>query len=374
MYQYFDKKLILLWLLLLLFGVAMQLSIDAEFGATRHLQHVGIALLVAAGGAAVPTARWQKLSKVGLGAAFVLAVLVLIPGIGREALGARRWIPLPILSVHVSMLVSWLFLVYLAGHVARQRQELRGKYLTASRVFMTLILAMLLLAQPDTGTTFLLMLTGMTVLFISGAPLWAFAATSIVLVLGVALLFITASYRVARLMAFADPWSHAFDRGFQLTQSLIAFGAGELTGLGYGEGVQKLGYLPDAKGDFVLAIVAEEFGGLGAIALLCLIGLLAWRIWVLANRSAAVGNWFAATLAKGFAVFMVCASLLNAAGITGLLPRAGLSLPFISAGGNHIVVYSAMIAMVARIEFDRRAGVREGGRLGALSGRVRIPT
>jgi cell division protein FtsW len=362
-YQYIDRQLTIIWLALLLFGVVMQFSVDEDFRALRHIQYAGLALVAFCCVTTVPTNRWQQLSKFAMPLALVVAIVVLIPGIGYSNNGARQWIRMPFYNAHASTLILWLSLLCFAGRVAAgSRSSSMSK--SPAIVFIIAFSALLVLvaAQPDFGTVWTLIATASFLFFASGTRLGIFAAGLIAAVLGIAALSILEPYRLARLTGFLNPWEDPFGAGYQLTQSLTAFGAGELFGVGYGNSVLKLGYLPGSESDFILPVVAEEFGALGAIVLLGALSYLSLRTWALAHLADLSGSVFAASLARGIAILLSLNTLLHASSTTGLIPTAGFLLPFISYGGNNLVAFSVMIAMVARIELDRRAGILGKGR------------
>ncbi len=305
----------------------------------------------------VSTSRWRQLSVLALPAAALLGVLVLIPGIGLSVNGASRWIQLPFLTVTVPVVMTWLCVIYIARYVAKHRKSLQTTYAGVVRPgFAIAAICWLMLMQPDFGSMFLLAFMALLLLFVSGARLSAFVALIIGAISLLAFFAIASPYRMARLTSYFNPWGDPLNSGYQLTQSLIAFGRGEIFGLGYGGSIQKLFYLPEVHSSFVLAMIAEETGAVGAIALIGILMLLVWRIWRLGLIAGKAGAPFAATFAKGVAIVIALATLVNSFSVVGLLPIIGSSLPFVSYGGTHLLILSVMLGMVARVELDRRAG------------------
>jgi cell division protein FtsW len=261
-----------------------------------------------------------------------------------------------------------LIVVFLAGYVAR-----RGKDLAASLEGFLKPMAIvgaacaLLLAQPDFGAATVLLATALGILFVGGVRLKYFLSFVVVAVVAMAALAFLSPYRLRRLTAFLDPWADPYDSGFQLTQSLIAIGRGELGGVGLGGSVQKLFYLPEAHTDFVFAVYAEEFGLIGVLLLIALYGILLWRMLAIASRAAAAGRPFVACLSFGLAIWLGAQAAVNIGVNMGLLPTKGLTLPLVSFGGSSLVVCCAAIGLVLRAHLetaapDNRRARRRGGR------------
>ena len=210
----------------------------------------------------------------------------------------------------------------------------------------------LLLAEPDFGAAFVLLATALVMLFVAGARIRDFLLFFTAAVVAMAALAVTSPYRMKRLTGFLDPWADPFDSGFQLTQSLIAIGRGEWLGVGLGDGVQKLFYLPEAHTDFVFAVFAEEFGLLGSLLMIALFLALLWRIFKLANRAAAVERFFEAYLAIGIGTWLGLQAFINLGVNMGLLPTKGLTLPLISYGRSSLIVTMASIGILMRIHHE----------------------
>ena len=287
----------------------------------------------------VPMRLWQTLSPLMLLIGLALLCLVLVPGVGFEVNGARRWVRFGVMNLQVSEPARLCLLIYLAGYVVRQQKTLRERFVGFLRPMLVLTATCgLLLAQPDFGAAIVLLATALIILFVAGARIrdfLLFFATALVAMTALAL---TSPYRMKRLTGFLDPWADPYDSGFQLTQSLIAIGRGEWFGVGLGDSVQKLFYLPEAHTDFVFAVFAEEFGLLGSLLLVGLFLALLWRIFRLALRAVSADCYFEAYLAMGIGTWLGLQAFINVGVNMGLLPTKGLTLPLISYGRSSLIV------------------------------------
>jgi cell division protein FtsW len=213
-------------------------------------------------------------------------------------------------------------------------------------------LIVLLLAEPDFGAAVVMTASVMGMLFLGGARLWQFLALSAVSLAAAATMVMTSEYRMKRLLSYTDPWANQFDGGYQLVQSLIAFGRGEWFGVGLGNSVQKLSYLPEAHTDFVVAILAEELGAVGVLLVLMLFSVLVGRMLWIARHSQAAGLLFGAYVAFGAAFLIAFQVFINLGVNTGLLPTKGLTLPFFSYGGSSLISCVVLVALVARVKLQ----------------------
>lgn len=304
----------------------------------------------------IPMRFWQANSFPLLALALVMLVVVLIPGIGREVNGARRWIDMGVFAMQVSEPARLFLILYLSGYAVRRQLELRTTFAGLIRPILPITLAcLLLLMEPDYGAATILLIVCGLVLFLAGAKL-----THLILLGGAAVAVLvmaalSSPYRVARLVSFADPWEHPYASGFQLTQSLIAIGRGEVGGVGLGNSVQKLLYLPETHTDFIFAIFAEEFGLIGVLCLVALFSLLLWRAYVIAKSAINAGQWFGAFVAYGLSSWLVLQAFVNISVNMGILPTKGLTLPLLSYGGSSLVVTCVVIAFLLRIDLEARA-------------------
>ena len=358
-----DVPLLLGCLVLLGLGLVMVTSASSEVAAAHAggALHYGIrqASFLLIGVVAgivvlmVPVATWQRLGWVLLAAAFLLLVLVLL--VGREINGSIRWIHLGPLNLQASELAKVFVVVYLAGYLVRRQAEVRESWSGFLKPIAVLIpMAVLLLLEPDFGATVVLLGAAAGMLFLGGVGLVRFGLSAGLAIGVVWLLVKTQPYRVARLTTFTDPWSDQFGAGYQLTQALIAFGRGEWFGVGLGNSIQKQFYLPEAHTDFVFAILAEELGMIGALGTLALLVFVCVRALYIGLWAEQAKQHFAAYVAYGLAILWIGQILINIGVNVGLLPPKGLTLPFLSYGGSSLMICCVSLAMLLRIDWERR--------------------
>lgn len=301
----------------------------------------------------VPMKVWQTLSPLMLLIGLALLCLVLVPGVGHEVNGATRWVRFGIMNLQVSEPARLCLFIYIAGYVVRQQKALRERFVGFLRPMLVLTATCaLLLAQPDFGAAIVLLATTLVVLFVAGARIRDFLLFFSAAIVGIAALTLTSAYRMKRLTGFLDPWADPYDSGFQLTQSLIAIGRGEWFGVGLGNSVQKLFYLPEAHTDFVFAVFAEEFGLLGSLVLIGLFLALLWRIFRLALRAANAERYFETYLAMALGTWLGLQAFINVGVNMGLLPTKGLTLPLISYGRSSLIVTMTAIGLLMRIHHE----------------------
>ena len=301
----------------------------------------------------IPMQVWQKLGPLMLFTGLALLVVVLIPGIGYEVNGSTRWVRVGFMNLQVSEPARLCFLMYLAGYLVRRNKAVREEFVGFLRPMLVLTLAcVLLLKEPDFGAAIVLLATALTMLFVSGARIRDFIVFFTAAALAVVALTITAPYRMKRLTGFLDPWADPFDSGFQLTQSLIAIGRGEWFGVGLGESVQKLFYLPEAHTDFVFAVFAEEFGLLGSLVLIGLFLALLWRVFKLGIRAHNAERFFEAYIAIGLGTWLGLQAFINVGVNMGMLPTKGLTLPLISYGRSSLIITMISIGLLLRIHHE----------------------
>lgn len=311
----------------------------------------------------VPLAWWERSGWLLLGAGMFVLALVLTP-LGTTVNGSTRWISLGLFNVQVSEIAKLCLIAYLAGYVVRRRYELVNTWAGFLKPLGVLALASgLLVVEPDFGASVVLMTAAMGMIFLSGVRLSRFLPL-IAGCLGIgALLILMRPYRVKRVVSYLDPWKDQFDSGYQLTQSLIAFGRGDWAGVGLGNSVQKLFYLPEAHTDFIFAIIAEEFGLIGSLIVLALFTALVVTGFIIARRAEKADRPFAACFSYGITLLIGLQAGINMAVATGLLPTKGLTLPLISYGGSSLLMTCISIGILARVEMERMqaAGVAEPG-------------
>jgi cell division protein FtsW len=328
---------------------------DAMYHSSRHLIYMGLALICAAVVLVVPVSFWSLTGWAWLFLGLAMLALVLIPGIGVKVNGSRRWLDLGLLTLQASEFAKLFLIIYLAGYLQRREEQVRSQWQGFIKP-MALVFAMtlLLMAEPDFGATVVTVGAAFGMLFLAGVRLAHFLLVVLGSVLALTVLLISEPYRLKRLTAFTDPWADQFNSGYQLTQSLIAFGRGEWFGVGLGNSVQKLFYLPEAHTDFVFAIWAEETGLVGAMLVILLFLLLVHRIFHIARERVTAGDCFGAQICYGVALVIASQAFINIGVSTGLLPTKGLTLPLVSYGGSSLIVCCSMIALVLRVEREAR--------------------
>lgn len=364
----FDEFRPLPWLMLsasslLVLGIIMISSASMDMAAetlgngyhyvVRQLIFAALGCALALGAANIPLAWWERSGWILLGIGLLVLILVLTP-LGRTVNGSTRWIPFGLFNVQVSEIAKLCLIAYLAGYVVRRRDELVNTWSGFIKPVAVLTFAsVLLVIEPDFGATVVLMAAALGMIFLSGVRLSRFLPLiAFCVVVGVALV-VTQPYRLKRVVSYLDPWKDQFDTGYQLTQSLIAFGRGDWAGVGLGNSIQKLFYLPEAHTDFIFAIVAEEFGLLGSLLVLSLFTVLVLCGFIIARKAERAGMTFAGCFSYGISLLIGLQATINIGVNTGLLPTKGLTLPLMSYGGSSLLVMCVCIGILARVEMER---------------------
>lgn len=350
---------------LIVYGLVMVGSASLEVGAktygnafhlfNRHVMYLGVSLVAAALVLAMPISVWQRFDVLMLGASFCLLILVLVPGVGREVNGSTRWIPLGPFGLQGSEFVKLFVIVYVAAYLVRRKVEVESSLSGFAKPLLVLsAIALLLLGQPDFGAAIVILAAAIGMIYLAGVPYRYFFPVVAISVSALALIAILQPYRLARLTAFANPWENQFGSGYQLTQALIAFGRGEWFGVGLGNSIQKLFFLPEAHTDFLFSIIAEELGVVGAGVVILLFAGLVLRGLAIGQLAKSKGLDFHAHLAFGIALMLSIQASINLGVNLGILPTKGLTLPLMSYGGNSLIVSCMMIAVLLRIDVEAR--------------------
>ena len=301
---------------------------------------------------------------------FIIAVVLLLAvlGVGRTVNGAKRWIGLGMLNLQTSEVAKICMVVYLSSYMVRHLERVRTTWQGfMAPLALSSVLALLLLLEPDYGATVVLLSCTMGMLLLAGAAAHRFLLLLVVMVgLGV-LMVIIEPYRMQRVTSFLDPWANQFDSGYQLTQALIAFGRGGWFGMGLGNSVQKLQYLPEAHTDFVFSVLAEELGLFGSIVVVVLFIILVWNAFSVGREAECSGRFFSAYICYGCGMILGAQACINIAVNVGLMPTKGLTLPLLSYGGSSLMVFGAMIGLLLRVDGETRAYKAARGRPGRRS-------
>ena len=303
----------------------------------------------------LPTHQLQKWGILMMGLSLILLILVLMPGIGKSVNGSRRWINLVVFNLQASEVAKVCMVVYVSGYLVRRADRVREGWVGfVLPLCLCSIFLLFLLFEPDFGASVVLLGTVMVLLFLGGAPLYQFLLLMIGAVSMLGVVAISESYRLKRLMNFIDPWADPFNEGYQLSQALIAYGRGEWFGLGLGNSVQKLSYLPEAHTDFVFSIWVEETGMFGGLLLIFLFALMVARAFKIGRHAMSLTRPFAAYMCFGFSILILAQVIINIGVNTGFLPTKGLTLPLISYGGSSLIITLGSLFVVARVDIENR--------------------
>ena len=298
---------------------------------------------------------WEKISTVILTCTIVLLALVLVPGIGRAVNGSMRWIELGFIGMQVSELAKFAIVIYMAKYLVQHNYEVRTRASGFLKPLgLLVIIALFLLKEPDFGATVVIMATALGMMFLAGMQLRLFVLLMIIVLVALFILAISEPYRLVRITSFLNPWANPFNSGYQLTQSLIAFGRGGWFGVGLGNSIQKLFYLPEAHTDFLFAVIAEELGLVGMIVTTLLFTMLVLRIFLIGRQAQRLDHHFAGLMAYGFGLWIAFQFIISIGVNCGILPTKGLTLPLVSYGGSSMLINCAVIALLLRIDYENR--------------------
>ncbi len=363
---------LLLWGLVMVYSASIALPDNPKFAKythtyflSRHLLFLGIAFVGALLTFQVPMATWERVAPWLFVTSLLLLVLVLIPFVGRAVNGARRWIPLGIMSFQPSELAKFAVLLYAANYMVR-KMEVKENFLraVAPMGIAVAVVGVLLLAEPDMGAFMVIAVIAMGILFLGGVNARMFFLIVAVLLVAFSLMIALSEWRRERIFAYLDPWSekHALGKGYQLSHSLIAIGRGEIFGVGLGGSVEKLNWLPEAHTDFLLAVIGEEFGLVGVLAVIAMFLWMARRIMHIGRQAIALDRVFAGLVAQGVGIWMGFQAFINMGVNLGALPTKGLTLPLMSYGGSAIMLNLVALAVVLRVDFESKQ-LMHGGRV-----------
>ena len=372
----FDQALVWITVALLMWGLVMVYSASvampdnpkfARYAHThfllRHMLSLVVAVVMAVLAFQMPVAVWEKLAPWLFIASLVLLMLVLVPFIGKGVNGARRWISLGFMNFQPSELAKFATVLYAADYMVR-KMDVKERFFRAviPMAIAIGIIGLLLLAEPDMGAFIVISVIAMGILFLGGVNARMFFVISAVVIGAFALMIMTSDWRRERIFAYLDPWSdkYSMGKGYQLSHSLIAFGRGEVFGVGLGGSIEKLHWLPEAHTDFLMAVIGEEFGLVGVLTV---IGLFMWmirRIMHIGRQSIALDRLFAGLVAQGVGLWIGFQTFINIGVNLGALPTKGLTLPLMSYGGSAILMNLISLAVVLRIDYENRLLMRGG--------------
>ncbi|MGR8929768.1 MAG: putative lipid II flippase FtsW [Gammaproteobacteria bacterium] len=332
--------------------LGVKMADDVSYYPFKQLLHIILGLGFAAAVLKIPMTFWHRVGQPLFIGGLVLLLVVLIPGIGIKVNGSTRWLSLLGVRIQVSEVVKFISVIYVAGYITRHGEHVRQSVFGLVRPLMLLSVAsVLLLLEPDYGSAVVIIIIAMGMMFLAGARLAPFGALFAALA-AMAVYLAHEPYRWQRVVGFLEPWEHARDSGYQLTQALISFGRGEISGVGLGNGLQKLFYLPEAHTDFLFSVLGEELGLIGVTLVITLFSMLIWRGFVIGEQATAANEPFSALVAHGLTIWFGFQAFVNMGVNMGILPTKGLTLPLMSYGGGSMIVMCGAVAVLFRIQFE----------------------
>lgn len=371
-----DQQMIWVVLILLSWGLVMVYSasiampdnpkfakLTGTYFVVRHALFLSMTGLVSFVVFQLPIVVWEKMAPWLFVVSLLLLIAVLIPHVGKVVNGARRWITLGIVNFQPSEFVKFAMLLYVADYMVR-KMDIKERFFVAVMPIgiAVLVVGLLLLAEPDMGAFMVIAVIAMGILFLGGVNARMFFLIAALIVIAFGAMIALSDWRRERIFAYLDPWSaeHTLGKGYQLSHSLIAFGRGEIFGVGLGGSVEKLHWLPEAHTDFLLAVIGEEFGLIGVVAI---IGLFLWltrRIMHIGRQAIALDRLFAGLVAQGVGIWIGFQAFINMGVNLGALPTKGLTLPLMSYGGSAILFNTIAIAIVLRVDYENKELMRGG--------------
>jgi len=337
-------------------GIA--LSADPFRFLKRHFIYIILCLFVLATVVSIPIQHWHKYTPLILltSALGLMAVLT----VGTEVNGSLRWLRIGPLNVQPSEFAKLSVVLFVASYLIRRQKEVIDTIKGFIKPLAILaLLSLLLLLQPDLGSTVVIVVIMMGMLFIANARLISFIGIAFSLLTVIIILIVTSPYRMARVFGFLDPWADPFGRSYQLTQSLMAFGRGGWFGEGLGNSVLKLEYLPEAHTDFIMAILAEELGFIGVSIVILLEFILVYKAFSIGKRALQQNLIFAGYVAVGIAIWFAFQTAVNVGAASGIAPTKGLTLPLVSYGGSSLLTIAVAVGLILRIDFETRSSSLE---------------
>ncbi|MFS1538958.1 MAG: cell division protein FtsW [Candidatus Phlomobacter fragariae] len=333
--------------------VGQRLTQDPFFFAKRDVIYLILSFDLALLVLNIPMVLWEKYNFLLLITALILLLVVLVAG--SSVNGASRWINTGIVRIQPAEIAKLALFCYVSSYLVRKTDEVKTRFLGFIKpMFILILMAILLLLQPDLGTVIVLIVTTLALLFLAGARLAPFIIGIVICAVGVIGLIYFEPYRLRRITSFLNPWADPFGSGYQLTQSLMAFGRGELWGQGLGNSIQKLEYLPEAHTDFIFSVLAEELGYIGVVLVLFMLFFVAFRSMMIGKRALDAEQHFSGYLACSIGIWFTFQALVNVGAAVGMLPTKGLTLPLISYGGSSLLIMFIAIAILLRIDFETR--------------------
>ena len=368
----FDQSLV--WTTVLLVGLGLVMVYSASIAIAegsrstgnqptyylmRHGLFVSVGVIAAVVAFQIPLRLWQQVAPYLFLLGAGLLVLVLIPGVGREVNGSQRWISLNFVTVQPSEFMKLFAVLYAADYTARKAAHMASFRKGFLPMFVVMMgVGWLLLREPDFGAFVVITVIAMGILFLGGMNWKLFAGLLGLLLAGFVVLILTSPYRLQRVVGFMDPWADPYGKGYQLSHALIAFGRGEWLGVGLGASVEKLFYLPEAHTDFLLAVIAEELGFAGVIAIILAFAWIVARAFMIGRRAASLERNFSALVAQGIGLWIGVQAIINIGVNTGMLPTKGLTLPLVSFGGSALVATCCALAVLLRVDWENRQLMR----------------
>ena len=356
---HFEPILVVVFFSLLLIGyvmvgsASMHKSADAFNYIKKQSVNIFIGLSVAYIVTKVPIKTWEKYSQVLFLFGLVLLIIVIVPGVGVKVNGSTRWLSLGGFRFQVSEIVKYFSVIYMAGYVTRHQKAIRDSTFSLFKPIVLFgIASVLLLLEPDFGSSVVIITIAMGIMYLAGARLIQFITLMGVLVFLASVLVYIAPYRMKRVTSFLDPWADAKDTGYQLVHALISFGRGEWAGVGLGNGIEKLFYLPEGHTDFLFSVIAEELGLLGVLTVISLFAVFVWRTFLIAEAAEQLGEKFSAYIAYGLGIWFGFQSLVNMGVNMGILPTKGLTLPLMSYGGGSMLIMCCAVALLFRVHSE----------------------